>query len=391
MSAQQTVASAAQPFEIAVPDAEVEDLRNRLRRTRYAEDFDNDDWRFGMQGAYLRELVDYWIEEYDWRGAERDMNRYPHFTAEIDGMPIHWLFAQGKGKRTLPIILSHGWPWSFWDFKDLIGLLSDPAAHGLDDDLAFDVVAPSLPGFGFSSPLRRSGIGPLQVADVWQTLMVDVLGYERFLAHGGDWGSFVTANLAHAHADRLIGAHLSMPIIVGFDRTTLSEADYGPGEEEWFGRMTRKLATATAHAIVHRASPQTLGFAFNDSPVGLASWIVERRRLWSDCGGDVERVFSKDFLLTLLSIYWFTQSVHTSMRAYTAMGWTLRHDRSPVMEAPLGVAVFPEDIIMFPRAKVAEHTNLVHWSVMDAGGHFAAAEQPGPLAADIRAFTSKVI
>jgi len=391
MSAQQTVVPTAQPFQIAVPDSDIEDLRTRLQRARYADDFANEDWRFGMQGAYLRELVDYWLDGYDWRAAEQDMNRYPHFIARIGDIPVHYLFAKGKGKRVVPIILSHGWPWSFWDFRDVVALLSDPAAHGLDDDLAFDVVLPSLPGFGFSSPLRTPNIGPAEVADLWRTLMVDVLGYERFLAHGGDWGSFVTTNLAHAHADVVIGAHLSMAIVPGFDRTTLTPADYGPGEEDWHQRMTDKLKTATAHAIVHRASPQSLGFAFNDSPIGLASWIVERRRLWSDCDGDVERVFSKDFLLTLLSIYWFTQTAHTSMRAYMAMDWRLRHDRKPVMEAPLGVAVFPRDIILFPRTIVAEHSNLVQWSVMDAGGHFAAAEQPGPLTADIRSFTAKVI
>ena len=381
--------SALERFEIAVDDAAIEDLRDRLRRTRWAEDFNNNDWRYGANGEYLREISEYWAEEYDWRAQERAMNAFDHYRVTIDGVPIHFLRRDGKGRRRIPLILSHGWPWSFWDFRDLIVPLSDPASVGKPDDVAFDVIVPSLPGFGFSSPLRQA-VSRERMADIWVTLMCDVLGYERFAAHGGDAGAFITANLSHAHADRLIGAHMSFPALMGWASFEgLTPDRYGPGEEDWHARWTKRMATARAHGVVHRASPQTLGFAFNDSPVGLAAWIVERRRLWSDSDGDIESVFSRDDILTLLSIYWFTGTVGTSMRQYAdtpLADWQPRHDRTPLLEAPTAMAVFPMDLLLVPRTVFAEQANLKRWTVMPRGGHFGAAEQPDLLADDIRAF-----
>jgi pimeloyl-ACP methyl ester carboxylesterase len=391
------VSTSVTKMEISIPQADLDGLQRRLRETRWAEDFDNDDWRYGMPEHYLRPLVDYWIEEYDWRAQEAKMNAFDHFRTVIDDVPIHFIHARGRGRRVIPLICTHGWPWTFWDFAAMIGPLSDPAAHGLSDDIAFDVVVPSLPGFGFSSPLRRSGVSAAVTADLWARLMTEELGYERFAAHGGDWGAFVTANLGHAYADRLVGAHMTLPALLGVDfgaatasgKPFVAPEDYGPDEAGWYDRWQQRMLTTRAHSVAHRASPQTLGWAFNDSPVGLAAWIVERRRLWSHNDGDVEQVFSRDFLLTLVSIYYLTGTINTSMRAYKDMGldtWTPRHDRTPVIEAPVGMAVFPYDVLLLPRSLVERYANLVHWTVMPRGGHFAASEQPELLTGDLRTF-----
>ncbi|MET0828122.1 MAG: epoxide hydrolase family protein [Microbacterium sp.] len=389
------------PFTIDVSDEELATLRRRLVEARFAEDFQNEDWGYGMNGAYLKELVDYWINEYDWRAHEAEINSYQNVRGEIDGVIVHALIAEGKGKRRIPLILSHGWPWTFWDFKDVIVPLTDPASVGLDDAVAFDVVIPSLPGFGYSSPLRQTGLSPQRISDLFHKLMTEELGYERYAVHGGDLGSFVSANLGHGHAESVIGVHLSLPAMLGVDfaantagsKAVVGPEDFADDEQGWFEHNLDRAAKTRAHSIAHRESPQSLGFAFNDSPIGLASWIVERRRLWSDCNGDVESVFSKDFLITLLSIYWFTQTVTTSMRAYADMGlgdWERRHDRIPTLDVPTAIAVMPEDNLLLPRAFVEKHVNLRRWTRMPRGGHFAAAEQPELIANDIRAFFSEL-
>jgi pimeloyl-ACP methyl ester carboxylesterase len=289
----------------------------------------------------------------------------------------------------VPLILTHGWPWTFWDFERVIRPLADPGAFGGDPADAFDVVVPSLPGFGFSSPLGVTGIGPFQTADLWVRLMRDVLGYDRFAAQGGDWGAIVTAQLGHAHADSLLGVHLSLPALLGGVLGRLKAEDYGPGEEGWYEQMqTRMAQTAASHLAVHRLDPQTLAWACHDSPVGLAAWILERRRNWSDCDGDVERRFSKDDLLTTMSIYWFTETFVSSVRYYREAllaGWRPAHDRRPRIEAPTAIAVFPRELILVPRSVAAQESDLRRWTVMPSGGHFAPAEEPELLVEDIRA------
>ncbi len=375
------------PFEISIPQADLDDLQERLARTRWPIDPGNDDWRYGANRAYLEELASYWRDGYDWRAQEAAINAFDHFRVTIDDVPIHFIHERGRGPNPTPIILTHGWPWTFWDFHDVIRRLSDPAAYGGDPADSFDVVVPSLPGFGFSTPLTKTGVHPGTTADLWHTLMTDVLGYERFAAQGGDWGAFVTANLGHRHAPSLIGVHLSMPALVGVGLLDVDPADYGPGEEEWPERMKRRMATTRSHLAVNQYDPQTHAYGLHDSPVGLAAWLVSRRRHWSACDGDVESVFSRDFLLTTVMLYWLTESFVTSVRYYWEnrhAGWSPRvHERSPAIEAPTGVAVFPQELLLYPRKLVARHANLVHWSVMERGGHFAAAEQPEALARDV--------
>lgn len=381
--------SAPVPFRVAVPQADLDDLRDRLRRTRWADDFANESWSYGAEGGYLRELVDHWLHGFDWREVEAGINAVPQYRVVIDDIPIHYLHVPGSGPSPMPLILSHGWPWTFWDFHKVIGPLADPAAFGGDPADAFDVVVPSLPGFGFSSPLRRTGMHPAAIADLWRRLMVDVLGYERFAAQGGDWGAFVTAWLGHAHADRVLAIHQSMPAFITTASGRLTAADFAPDELPRWETMQAKAGAIASHLAVQTHDPQTLAWALNDSPVGLAAWIVERRRAWSDCDGDVERRFSKDDLLTTVSLYWHTQTFHTSARIYAD---TRRerprpvHDRTPEVEAPTAIAVFPQDVIQYPRAVAERHANLQRWTVMSSGGHFAPMEEPRLLVDDIRTF-----
>ena len=381
--------TSAVSFEVHVPDDALDDLQGRLRRTRFAEDFGNDAWSFGIPGGYLRALIDHWTLQFDWRAQEQRMNRYSHFLADIDGVPVHFVHERGRGPSPIPLVLTHGWPWTFWDYERLIGPLSDPVAFGGDHRDAFDVVVPSLPGTAFSSPLRTTGVGILATAELWLRLMRDTLGYDRFGAAGGDSGAFITARLGHAHPEHLIGIHLNFPATATMAALgSVRPEDYSPEERQWLADPPQARGTS-AHMAVHVEDPQTLAWAMNDSPAGLAAWMVERRRNWSDCAGDVERRFTKDELLTGVSLYWLTGTFHTSVRFYAESfrrPWPLVHDRVPPIEAPTAVAVFPRELLRVPRRFMERQANVARWTVMPRGGHFAPAEEPGLMLEDIRAF-----
>jgi pimeloyl-ACP methyl ester carboxylesterase len=380
----------ASPFEIHIPEDALDDLQDRLQRTRFAEDFGNDDWSFGVPGGYLRALVDHWLTQFDWRAQEAAMSRFAHYRADVDGVLVHFVHERGRGRAPMPLILTHGWPWTFWDYEQLIGPLSDPAAFGGDAREAFDVIVPSLPGTAFSSPLRRTGIGVVATADLWLRLMRDTLGYDRFAAGGGDSGAFVTARLAHAYPGHVIGIHLNFPATVTMAALgSIRPEDYSPEEQRWLADPAPQARGTTAHMAVHVEDPQTLAAAMNDSPAGLAAWMVERRRNWSDCHGDVERRFTKDQLLTSVSLYWLTGTFHTSVRFYAESfrePWPLVHDRQPPIEVPTAVAVFPCELLRVPRRFMERQANVARWTVMPSGGHFAPAEEPELMVEDLRAF-----
>ena len=315
----------AEPFEIAIPEEKLEDLRERLERINWAPDFGNEGWAYGVNGEYLRELADHWLNRYDWRAHEAEMNRFDNFRVEIEGMPIHFVHERGKGPNPIPIILSHGWPWTYWDLRHVIGPLTDPAAHGGDPADSFDVVVPSLPGYGFSTPLTTPGINYWRTADLWVTLMRDVLGYERFAAQGGDWGALVTSQLGHKYAEHLIGIHLTDAIMLNMfthDRPWVlgdpGLASMPPGEAR--AANLARLRYYSAHVAVQALDPQTLAFMAHDSPIGLCAWILERRRNWGDTNGDVESRFPKDDLLTTMMLYWATDAFVTSVRYYYEEG-----------------------------------------------------------------------
>lgn len=377
-----------EPFRIDIPESEIEALRTRLSLTRWAPELANDDWSYGVNGDYLRGLAAYWRDRFDWRAQEARMNAYPQFRADVDGVPIHFIHVRGKGPNPVPIVLNHGWPWTFWDFEQVIGPLADPASFGGDPADAFDVIVPSLPGFTFSGPLTREGIGYVETADLWVKLMRG-LGYERFVAHGGDAGAFVTARLGHAHAASMIGVHLNLPVLPGVPHGSVDPNEFSPEERAMWEAQDFEGRNHT-HMMVHIHEPQTLAWAMHDSPIGQAAWMLHRRRAWSDCRGDVESRFDRDKLLTHFSLFWFTNSFATALRFYRASAFnkpmSLAHDRKPAIEAPTAMAVLPRELAHLPRSLVAAHSDLRQWSILPAGGHFAAAEEPRAITEDIRSF-----
>jgi pimeloyl-ACP methyl ester carboxylesterase len=377
-----------EPFQVAIPDADLDDLRARLERTRWSPEYANEDWRYGTRGDYLRELVAYWRSGFDWRAQERAINAVAQFRTSIAGIPIHFVHVRGKGPRPIPLLLGHGWPWTFWDLKKVIGPLADPAAHGGDPGDAFDVVVPSLPGYAFSNPLTVPGVNFWRTADLWVELM-EGLGYPRFAAQGGDWGALVAAQLGHKHAGRLIGVHLHFCTpLTAFAGRPLDASEYGD-ETHLFEHNTRFVRDERGYASIQSTRPQTLAHALDDSPVGLCAWLVEKRRSWSDCGGDVERVFTRDELLTTVCLYWLTHSFGSSARFYYEAAhhpWRPSHDREPVVEAPTAVARFPRDVLVMPRRWIERYYNLQRYNEMPRGGHFAPMEEPALLVDDLRSF-----
>jgi pimeloyl-ACP methyl ester carboxylesterase len=361
----------AQPFEIRFDTAAVEHLRQRVRSTQWAPERHGASWELGVPGVELRRLAARWADGFDFAALEARLNRVPHFRANIDGVDIHFVHRRGVGPSPMPLVLTHGWPWSFWDYSKVIEPLADPARFGGDAADAFDVVVPALPGFPFSSPPDRP-IGFVETADLWRHLLIDALSYPRFGAHGGDSGAFVTAQLAHAHADVLVGAHLTFPALLG---ASLGDA--------------RERPELQTHFLTHIFEPQTLSWAMHDSPVGMLAWMLHRRRSWSDCNGDVSRRFSDDELLLTTTLYWLGDSFASSLRFYAdsfKKPWTPRVDGIPTLRAPTGIAVFPQELRRVPKILAQEHANLVHWTEMPRGGHFAAGEEPELLIEDLRAF-----
>lgn len=374
------------PFSIHVPDAALDDLRDRLRRTRWPADPGNPDGRYGAPQAWIAGLVDHWAEIYDWRAAEARMNAFDQFLVEIDGIPVHFLRVAGRGPSPMPLVLTHGWPWSFWDFAKVIEPLADPASFGGDGADAFDVIVPSLPGFAFSVPLTTTGVDAARIAELWVQLARDVLGYDRFGASGGDFGAIVTSQLGHAHPEHLVGIHLTMATVPGVPFRSAPEA-FAPDERWMVERVQDIQRTTEAHAVVHRLDPQTLAYAMADSPAGLGAWIWHRRHLW--CDGDGLEVFGADDLCTLASLYWFDASFASAIRVYAEQRTkapVLVHDRERVIDAPTGFSVFAKDLVFLPRALAERHTDLRHWRVFDRGGHFAPAERPDAVVDELREF-----
>jgi pimeloyl-ACP methyl ester carboxylesterase len=379
-----------EPFNISVSSEVLDDLQQRLVNYRWPLDFDNDHWQYGTNGDYLKELVDYWIKDYDWRLQEEHINSFSHFRTEIEGMPIHFIHERGKGPRPIPIILNHGWPWTFWDFHKVIEPLTDPASHGGDPADAFDVILPSLPGYGFSSPLTTSGINYWRTADMWVTLMRDVLGYDKFAVQGGDWGSLIGAQLGHKYAQHLIGLHLGIMVPLDlFENGTPDESEFAEDERHKFDTNTNFFIQEDGYFKIQATKPQTVAYGLNDSPVGLCAWILEKRHSWGDCNGDVESRFSKDELITVMMLYWITETLGTSARYYYEAAhhlWKPSHDRQPVVEAPTGIAYFPKEVIQMPKNWAKRYYNLQRWTEIPSGGHFAPMEEPQALVKDIRAF-----
>lgn len=374
----------AQAFQVHIPQQVLDDLRERLARTRWADEVVGVGWDYGTNQGYLRGLVDYWQNGFDWRAQEAKLNQFAHFRATIDGVGIHFIHERGKGPNPLPIVLTHGWPDSFYRMLKLIPLLTDPAGHGGDPADVFDVVVPSLPGFGFSDPLAGARYDRGRVADLWATLMTDVLGYRRFAAHGGDIGRGVTEQLAFKHAAALVGIHVTdVPYTRMF---AAPPEDLSEAEQQYLEAGRRWQRQEGGYAAMQGTKPQTLAYGLNDSPAGLAAWIVEKFRSWSDCDGDVEKRFTKDELLTNITLYWVTGTIGSSFRPYAEGRPEPAGDAEQRTSVPIGVAIFPKDIVPAPRDYGERVFNVQRWTEMPRGGHFAAMEEPELLAEDLRAF-----
>jgi pimeloyl-ACP methyl ester carboxylesterase len=371
-------------FTIAVPDEVLADLRERLVRTRFPGEVVNSGWTYGTNLAYLKELVEYWRTRYDWRAQERELNRFSHFKVGIGGARVHYIHAQGKGPSPKPLLLLHGWPGSIYEFMRIIPMLTDPAAHGGDARDAFTVVAPSLPGYGFSDD-PGGGMDPKRISEILHALMTEVLGYQRFGTQGGDWGAMVASLIGHLFTSAVIGVHVNFVALAPSEGARAS--DLGDDEKKFLAALAAFRREEMGYFEIQGTKPQTIAYALNDSPAGLAAWIVEKFRTWSDCDGDMERRYTKDQLLTNVMIYWVTQSINSSMRLY----YEQRHHpfRLPPGEkcqAPTAVALFPKELSRPPRRWAERVYNLKRFTEMRSGGHFAAMEEPAALAADIRVF-----
>ena len=374
------------PFTIAVEDSVLEDLQQRLADTRWPDEIPNTGWDYGSNLAYLQELVEHWRTKFDWRAQEAKLNAFSHFKSEVDGLDIHFIHEKGKGPNPIPLVITHGWPSCFFEMTKIIPLLADPASHGGDAADSFDVVAPSLPGFGFSDHAQDRGMEVQRVAGMWNKLMTENLGYPKFAAQGGDIGSGVTARLGYAHADTLYGIHLTS--------ITRPTPYLGPGsrpvtdaEQALIAQRDKWFADEGGYNHIQGTKPQTLAYGLNDSPVGLAAWIVEKYRTWSDCGGDVEKSYTKDELLTIVTIYWVTQTISSSTRMYFENQknlWAMEKDQK--VPAPAGMAMFPQEISKPPREWGERSYDVRRWTEMQSGGHFAALEEPQLLAEEVRAF-----
>jgi microsomal epoxide hydrolase len=373
-----------EPFTLHVEDDAIADLRERLARTRLPDQAPGAPWAYGSDVAYMRELVDYWRTEFAWRAQEAALNALPQYKTPLHGIDVHFLHVPGKGPDPMPLMLAHGWPGSVFEFLELIPRLTDPARFGGDSADAFTVVAPSLPGYGLSFAPGQPRFGVEAIADCLAGLM-SVLGHGRFAAQGGDWGAFVASRLGLVHAERMIGIHLNlMPL----RRDPAMVADPTPEERRYLDELAAWLKEETGYQWIQGTRPQTLAFALTDSPAGLAAWIVEKFRAWSDCDGDVESVFTKDQLLANISLYWFTGAIGSSFWPYYAR----MHGPWPIpagatIGVPTGYCEFPREILRPPRSLAARtYSDIRRWSVMPRGGHFAALEQPDALAREIRAF-----
>ena len=367
------------PFTVSIPDADLDDLRDRLARTRWPDPETVDDWSQGVPVRHARALVDHWQHDYDWRRFEAELNRFPQFLTTIDGVDIHFIHVRSTNPGAVPLVLTHGWPGSIAEFLRVIGPLTDPEGHGGDARDSFDVVVPSLPGFGFSGKPTETGWDVTRIASAWAELMRR-LGYDRWAAHGGDWGGVVTTALGAMRPDGLIGIHLNTPY--AFPAEVPDELS--PEEQRAVDGLAYYSGVLGGSNHLQSTKPETVGIALADSPAGQAAWIYEKFQSKTDNDGLAEDALRVDDMLDVISLYWFTNSAASSARIY----WENRAGSfaGPKLTLPVAVTVFPRDVPRLPRSWIEDtYADLVHFAEAEHGGHFAALEQPGTLVDEIRA------
>ena len=364
------------PFTIDVADSVLDDLRTRLRHTRWPDREVVDDWSQGVPLAYLQEVVAYWAERYDWRRRERALNRFDQFVTEIDGLDIHFVHQRSHHPDAVPLLVTHGWPGSIVEFHKVIEPLVDPVAFGGDAADAFHVIAPSLPGFAFSGKPTEPGWGVERIGGAWTQLMAR-LGYDRYLAQGGDWGSAVTSQVGAQDPDHCAAIHLTLAMSAR-PRGEPTE----PAELHAIERLKHYMEWDSGYSTQQRTRPQTVGYGLADSPAGQLAWILEKFWAWTDCDGHPEHALSRDEMLDNVMLYWVTDSAASSARIY----WqSFGRANRPVVEVPTGFAVYPKEIVPPVRSWVGElYPNVTHWAEHPKGGHFAAFEVPDIFVADLR-------
>ena len=372
------------PFRIDVPDTTLEQIRTQVADYPWHEMPDDGGWAYGTPLGYMKELCAYWLNEFDWRKQEAAINRFSHFIAPVQGIDLHFIQEKGDGPSPLPLIISHGWPGSIVEFLDIIQPLAHPQRFGGSEDDAFDVIVPSLPGFGFSGRPARP-IGPRKMANLFNRLMTDVLGYPNYLAQGGDWGGAISSWLGFEHAPACQAIHINI--------LTMRHPDgpHGPEEEAWAVQFEHDQSLENGYRTQQATKPQTLSYAMMDSPVGVAAWIIEKFNSWSDTDGDnIESAHTKDSLLTNIMVYLVTRTFNTASWIYYGRreeGGRLLSTDNRRVEVPTAAALFPAELLGWPpRSYVERLYNVTHWSEMPRGGHFAALEEPELLIDDIRAF-----
>jgi pimeloyl-ACP methyl ester carboxylesterase len=394
------------PYTVHIEDLELQELKRRLRATRWAADINNEDGRYGVRTADLRDLVDYWLEEFDWRRAERRINEFSQYRVQLSGQPVHFIREPGRGPSPIPIILSHGWPWSFWDLSKVIRPLANPAAFGGDSADAFDVIVPSLPGFLFSTPTTDGTMNFWKIADLWHQLMRDTLGYEKYAAGGADYGALVSGQLGHKYPDELYGIHLGhdMPLSIFQDERPWDLSGAVPVPPDAADDLRKEILkfhyAYAGHIAVHMLEPHTMALATNDSPVGMLAYLVQRWSRWSDQSRDFAEVFPRDHLLANATMWWVTETLTSSVRLYLnahRYPWRPSHNLEPVVQSPTGLTLLAGDaypplvrsarerIEAFISSPMNSYYNVTYLSAGDFGGHFVHWENPDAAIDGIRA------
>ena len=371
------------PFTISIPNDALDDLRRRLLATRWPDQMPGQEWVYGAERSEVQAIVEYWANTYDWRKAEAEINSHPQFTTTIDGERVHFLHVRSSHADATPLLLTHGWPGSIVEFLHLIGPLAEPT----DGSRPFHLVIPSLPGFGFSGPTVTPGVDPRRIATMWAQLMAG-LGYDRYVAQGGDWGAIITGHIGGVDPDHCVGIHLNM---VPARPTAELMADATDAEKEVVAATRHFQAEETGYQSIQGTKPQTLAYALTDSPAGLCAWIYEKFHSWSDrAGGDVFNTHDRDRFCTNLMLYWLTNTAGSAARIY----YEQRHlggKQAENVTVPTAGAIFPADIYRSSRRFTEAHFDVVHWTEFDTGGHFAALEEPALLQADIRSFVDQIL
>ena len=368
-----------EPFTIDIPDMVLDDLHRRLANTRWPDEIEGTDWSYGTDLAYLQRLCESW-QQFDWRSVEQRLNAWPQLLTTIDGQRVHAIHALSPEPDAMPLIITHGWPGSIVEFLEVIEPLRDPRRHGGDPADAFHIIAPSIPGYGFSGPTHASGWDVRRVAEAWKVLMAR-LGYERYGAQGGDWGSMISSQLAVVDPEHVAGIHINMVLGIP-DDTPLSD-----DEQALMGRTGDFMANGSAYQQIQGKNPQTLAYGLTDSPSGLAGWIAEKFHHWTHHpDGDLETAISREQLLANLTLYWVTATINSSTRLYFESQKSGRFPPFERVDVPTGCAVFPGEIITMPKAWAENLYNVTRYTTFDRGGHFAAMEEPDLFVEDVRAF-----